>query len=92
MGRLSGYKYREIVSKLKNILTAKEAETYHAAQVKIFAESNADLVTAITMNYTDEALGIVNAAKSFGMPVVISFTLETDGKLANGETLQHAIE
>ena len=74
------------------LMSASEAQAYHAAQIQTFAETSADLVTAITMNYVDEAIGITRAAQAAGMPVVISFTLETDGNLATGQTLQSAIE
>ncbi len=74
-----------------NLMNAKEAQDYHTAQVKSFSETTADLVTAMTINYTAEAIGIVRAAQQYKMPVVISFTTETDGKLPNGETLQDAI-
>ena len=50
------------------------------------------MVTAMTMNYVDEAIGITNAAKSVGMPIVISFTVETDGRLPSGQSLKDAIE
>ena len=73
-------------------MTAEEAETYHAAQVGAFAEIAADLVTAITMTYADEAVGIVRAARAAGVPVVISFTVETDGRLPSGQPLHAAIE
>lgn len=73
-------------------MTAKEAETYHAGQVRVFEDSAADMVTAITMNYVEEAIGIARAAESCGMPVAISFTVETDGKLPTGQTLRDAIE
>ena len=46
------------------------------------------MVTAITMNYVEEAIGIARAARRAGMPVVISFTVETDGRLPTGQTLQ----
>jgi S-methylmethionine-dependent homocysteine/selenocysteine methylase len=74
------------------LMSVEAAETYHAAQVRIFADSAADLVTAITMNYVEEAIGIARAARSAGMPVVISFTVETDGRLPTRDTLQAAIE
>ena len=45
----------------------------------------------MTINYANEAIGIVNAAKYFGIPVVISFTVETDGNLPSGESLAQAI-
>ena len=50
------------------------------------------MVSAITMNYAEEAIGITRAAKANDIPVVIAFTVETDGKLATGETLQSAIK
>jgi homocysteine S-methyltransferase len=68
-----------------------EAEDYHRAQVAVFAETAADFVSAFTINNTPEAIGIVRAAKKVKMPVVISFTLETDGKLPTGQSLQEAI-
>ena len=49
------------------------------------------MVTAVTITYSDEAIGIINAARSFSLPVVISFTVETDGRLPGGESLQEAI-
>lgn len=74
------------------LMSASEAEAYHSFQVELFADSPADVVTAVTMNYTAEAIGIANAARSQGLPAVISFTVETDGRLPTGETLQEAIE
>ncbi|MEM7320157.1 MAG: homocysteine S-methyltransferase family protein, partial [Pseudomonadota bacterium] len=74
------------------IMTEFEAEAYHQTQVKWFAEMGADMVSAITMTYADEAIGIVRAAKLAGIPSVISFTVETDGCLPSGQTLGAAIE
>jgi S-methylmethionine-dependent homocysteine/selenocysteine methylase len=73
-------------------MTAEEAKTYHATQIGTFAETAADLVTALTMTYAGEAVGIVRAARAAGMPVVISFTVETDGRLPSGQPLRAAIE
>ena len=75
-----------------NLMSDEGAEAYHAEQVRIFADSAADLVTAITMNYVEEAIGIARAARRVGMPAVISFTVETDGRLPTGETLPAVIE
>jgi S-methylmethionine-dependent homocysteine/selenocysteine methylase len=72
-------------------MTAKDAEDYHRLQVETFADTAADLVTALTMNYSDEALGITRAAKRAKVPVVISFTVETDGNLPTGQPLGDAI-
>jgi homocysteine S-methyltransferase len=73
-------------------MTVDEAKDYHAPQIEAFCEAGADLVSAITKNYTEEAIGIANAARTLGTPVGISFTVETDGRLASGESLQSAIE
>lgn len=78
--------------RVENAMTPAEAKTYHRSQVKSFALADADVVSAFTLNYTDEAIGIVMAAKEFNIPVVISFTVETDGNLPDGETLKEAIE
>lgn len=73
------------------IMTATEAEAYHRLQVSVFKDAGADLVTAITMTYPEEAIGIVQAARVAHMPVVISFTVETDGNLPTGQPLKEAI-
>lgn len=69
-----------------------EAEDYHAFQVETFAGTQADMVSAITMNTVNEAVGIARAAKAARMPCVVSFTVETDGRLVDGTTLRAAIE
>jgi S-methylmethionine-dependent homocysteine/selenocysteine methylase len=74
------------------LMTAQEAEAYHQEQINVFAGTAADMVSAITMNYAEEAVGIALAAKKAGMPVAISFTVETDGKLPTGQALGDAIE
>ena len=74
------------------VMSVKEAQDYHAEQVAVFAETDADMVSAITMTNVNEAVGLTRAAMEANMPVAISFTVETDGKLPTGQTLQEAIE
>jgi S-methylmethionine-dependent homocysteine/selenocysteine methylase len=74
------------------MMSEQEAEAYHRGQVEVFAQTAADMVSAITMNYTEEAIGIARAAQRAGMPAAIAFTVETDGRLPTGETLRAAIE
>lgn len=73
-------------------MSAGEAEAYHAAQIKTFSDTDADMTTAMTVNYIEEAIGMTRAAASVQLPIVISFTLETDGRLPAGESIAEAIE
>jgi S-methylmethionine-dependent homocysteine/selenocysteine methylase len=74
------------------IMSEPDAEAYHREQVETFARTRADMLSAITMNYVEEAVGITRAAQYARMPVAISFTVETDGRLPSGQTLASAIE
>ncbi len=73
-------------------MTADQATTYHGPQIRIAADAGADLVTAVTMTYSAEAVGIARAAQDAGIPAAISFTVETDGRLPSGESLGDAIQ
>jgi len=73
-------------------MTATEAEAYHRTQIATFRETESDMVAAFTIPYIAEGIGIALAARSEKMPVVISFTTETDGRLPSGEMLKDAIE
>lgn len=72
-------------------LTADDAERYHTHQIDIVRDTEADMLCAITMTYADEAIGIARAARTAGLPVAISFTVETDGRLPSGDSLADAI-
>jgi homocysteine S-methyltransferase len=73
-------------------MSAAEAREYHGEQIHVFANTNVDMVSAITLNYAEEAIGIAQAAAANNVPVVIGFTTETDGRLPSGQTLQSVIE
>lgn len=75
-----------------NAMTAQEAKFYHWEQIETFANSAVDMVTAITMNYVEESIGIARASQKANLPVAISFTVETDGNLPTGQSLQSAIQ
>jgi S-methylmethionine-dependent homocysteine/selenocysteine methylase len=72
-------------------MSASEAAAYHGLQARAFAEAGAEMMSAITMTYVEEAIGVARAAASVGLPVVISFTVETDGRLPSGQSLGDAI-
>ena len=72
-------------------MSPAEARDYHAEQIGVFAGTDADMVTAYTLNYADEGVGLALAARERRMPAAISFTLETDGRLPSGESLEDAV-
>jgi S-methylmethionine-dependent homocysteine/selenocysteine methylase len=74
------------------LMTEGDAERYHTMQAVTFRDTEADMLTAITMTYAAEAIGVTRAAQAANIPVVISFTVETDGRLPTGQTLQEAVE
>lgn len=73
-------------------MSVDQAQNYHSVQIKSFSRSAADMVTAMTVTYVEEAIGMVRAAAAEQIPVVISFTVETDGRLPCGQSLKEAIE
>ncbi len=73
-------------------VAAREAEEYHAQQLRWLADTEADMVSALTFTQAAEATGVVNAANSLGLPIVVSFTVETDGNLPTGQSLASSIE
>ena len=75
----------------EKLMSSMEAMEYHMMPIKAFSETSTDVVSAITMTYTEEAIGIALAAKSVNMPVVIAFTVETNGALPSGQSLEDAI-
>lgn len=72
-------------------LSPAEAAEYHEPQLRAFGAAHADLATALTLTHVGEAIGIVQAARSAGLPIAISFTVETDGRLPSGDTIGAAI-
>jgi S-methylmethionine-dependent homocysteine/selenocysteine methylase len=72
-------------------MSPDEARAYHRPQIESLAEGGADLITVFTLTYADEAIGITRAALEVGIPVGIGFTVETDGRLPDGSTLEAAV-
>ena len=73
------------------VLTPRQSEAYHARQITVLAEAGVDLVTAMTLTAPGEAIGIARAARQVGVPLALSFTVETNGKLEGGQSLAEAI-
>ncbi len=74
------------------VMTEEEALTYHIEQLRTLAQTEVDCATAMTLTNIPEAMGIARAAREVDLPIVISFTLETDGRLPTGDLLSSAIE
>jgi S-methylmethionine-dependent homocysteine/selenocysteine methylase len=72
-------------------MDAGAAASYHSEQIRTFAGTAADMVSAYTLPYVSEAVGMVRAATDADIPVTISFTVETDGRLPSGQPLGEAI-
>lgn len=77
--------------RIDSAMSTDAARRYHSEQIASLCSGGVDLVSAFTMNYTEEAMGVVLAAKEANVPVVISFTVETNGALPSGESLESAI-
>ncbi len=71
--------------------TPDDYAAYHEPQVASFKAAGADVATVMTLTQVDEALGVVAAARSVGLPVVVMFTVETDGRLPDGTALADAV-
>lgn len=72
--------------------SAEEAANYHLRQGRALRDGGVDMLSAMTMTSSTEAIGVARVARTVGLPVSVSFTVETDGRLPSGETLQEAIE
>lgn len=73
-------------------MTVEEAADYHVAQISVLTDCGVDLVSALTLTNIDEAIGVVHAARASGVPVVISFTVETNGAVPTGMALAEAVQ
>jgi homocysteine S-methyltransferase len=73
------------------LMDEADAEQYHAFQLRALAETGCTQVSALTLTYPEEAIGIVRAASAVSLPVVVGFTVETDGRLPNGSSIEDAI-
>jgi homocysteine S-methyltransferase len=73
------------------IMAAEEARDYHRRQISTLARAGAERITALTITNVPEAIGIAKAAEAVGVPVAISFTVETDGRLPTGDSLESAV-
>ena len=77
---------------IESMMTSDEAAAYHSFQIECMAARGVDVITAMTIGYVEEAIGIVRGAQAVGLSAVVSFTIETDGRLPSAMSLGEAIE
>jgi len=75
----------------ERLMDAREAEAYHAVQLGALADTACAQATALTLTHVEEAVGIVRAATRAGLPIHVGFTVETDGRLPAGDSIEDAI-
>lgn len=77
---------------LSRNISTEESEDYHSVQIEALRRAGVDLVSALTLNNVDEAVGIARAAYRSKLPVSISFTLDSSSRLQSGPSVREAIE
>ncbi len=76
----------------EDIILVEDAKTYHSTQISWLVDAGVEMVSALTITQSTEAAGYAQAASNIGIPCVISFTVETNGRLPTGQSLKDAIE
>lgn len=76
---------------VEDVMSAEQAAGYHSSQVEALAAADVDQVSAVTFTYPQEAIGFLEAAVAADLPAIVSFTVETDGRLPNGQRLRDAV-
>lgn len=73
------------------LLSPRAGEAYHRSQIESLCAAGADMISAYTITHAGEAIGIIRAGQAAALPVAVSFTVETDGRLPSGQPLGDAI-
>jgi S-methylmethionine-dependent homocysteine/selenocysteine methylase len=76
----------------KNTMDRYQAAEYHSVQLETLKEANVDLAWALTFGDPEEAIGVCMAAKSLGVPLAVSFSLDSSHHLNTGVAFSKAVE
>ncbi len=76
----------------RGAMTIAEAMDYHAVQLSTLKKAKVDLAWAVTFNSPVEAIGACEAAREIGLPLAVSFSLDSHHKLNTGVSLADAID
>lgn len=75
----------------KGALSEEAACEFHAWTAERFLEAGVDFLYAGIMPTLPEAAGLAKAASDTGLPYIISFTVQGDGRLIDGTAISDAI-
>jgi S-methylmethionine-dependent homocysteine/selenocysteine methylase len=64
----------------------------HGAQARFLADAGVDLILGETHNTIREALAALEAGKLSGVPTVVSFVTDGEGRLLSGESIEDAAQ
>jgi homocysteine S-methyltransferase len=73
-------------------VTVEDAAAYHTPQIEVLADTDVDLLAALTMSSVNETVGMIRVAREHGLPITVSPTVETDGTLPDGTRLREFVE
>lgn len=74
-----------------NALNIEDAYDFHSWQTQLFKRGQVDFLYAGIMPALTEATGMARAMSDTEIPYIISFTIQEDGKLIDGHTIDYAI-
>lgn len=77
---------------LNRAISVEEADEYHSVQLETLRQADVDLAWAFTLNNVPEAIGVTRAALRIGVPVAVSFMVDSTARLKSGPSLAEAIQ
>lgn len=72
-------------------LSVEQAIDFHRWQADLFKSAGVDFLYAGIMPVLAEAMGMATVMSEMDIPYIISFTIQKDGKLIDGHTIDYAI-
>ncbi|RLL96015.1 hypothetical protein CFD26_105731 [Aspergillus turcosus] len=72
-------------------ITLEDARAGYREQVGVLADAGVDFLGLMTVTNLNEAVAVVELAREVRLPVVVSFSIESDGRLLGGRSLESAI-
>jgi S-methylmethionine-dependent homocysteine/selenocysteine methylase len=68
------------------------ARAVYRHQIRTLVEEGVEIISLMTVTNLNEAIAVIEVAKEMNIPVAVSFSLESDGKLLSGLSLENAIQ